>query len=52
MTVSNFEILLTNCNNSYFAGQTVSGQVAVDVQDRPKVIHGMFLSDLLFCKQS
>lgn len=51
MTVSNFEILLTNSNNSYFAGQTVSGQVVVDVQDRPKVIHGMFISYLSFVKK-
>lgn len=43
MTISNFEIKLDNSNKSYFAGHTVSGQVVVDVQERPKAIHGMEL---------
>lgn len=40
MTISNFEIKLNNASSSYFAGQTVSGNVIIDVQERPKAIHG------------
>jgi hypothetical protein len=43
MPLEKFEIQLKNPHHSYFAGQTVAGQVVIELTERSKPIHGIKL---------